>query len=95
MSICSYVCTYYVPYIVFDAYCITTRTHAGIIALVTVYTVIIKEGNIIEGLKLDAGWDPQKMFSDSTYLRADDDFISFVKYIFKYGFYRYGIEVEK
>lgn len=67
---------------------------SGIIVLVTVHTIVVKEENIIAGLRQNSGWNPHKMFNDSTYIDADKDFASFTKYLFKYGFYRYGIEVR-
>lgn len=67
---------------------------AGIIALVTIYTAVIKGENVLQGLRQDSGWSPHKMFNDVVYLEGDKDFQSYVKYLLKYGFYHYGIEVR-
>ncbi|XP_065211762.1 piezo-type mechanosensitive ion channel component-like [Planococcus citri] len=64
-----------------------------IIALVTLHSIVVKERSLIQGLSQESGWDPIKMFNDSVYLKADIDFKSFVKYLLKYGFYRYGAEL--
>ncbi len=77
-----------------DKYFKNDISFLAIIIFVTVYTVVIKEENLIQGIYQNAGWNPEKMFHDTTYVEADKDVSSYIKYILKYGFYRYGIEVS-
>ena len=42
-----------------------------------------------------SGWNGERMFQDEVFLNANKSFFSHLKYLLKYGFYRYGVEVIK
>lgn len=42
----------------------------------------------------ELGWNGERMFEDLTFRDSNKSLSSYLKYLLKYGFYRYGIEVS-